>query len=82
MYVFLKLVRNIWFSDFSLWFSEKMKLLFWKSLSREWRQINGMTNKWFSFFSEMIFRFLENENEMLKSLPEMMFGGDFGGDIF
>ena len=30
----------------------------------------------------MIFRFLENENEMIKSLPEMMFEGDFEGDIF
>ena len=30
----------------------------------------------------MIFRFLEKENEMVKSIPEMMFGGDFGGDIF
>ena len=41
-----------------------------------------MKNSWFSEISEMIFIFLENENEMLKSLPEMMFGGDFGGDIF
>ena len=30
----------------------------------------------------MIFIFLENENEMVKSLPEMMFEGDFEGDIF
>ena len=30
----------------------------------------------------MIFIFLENENEMVKSLPEMMFGGGFQGDIF
>ena len=41
-----------------------------------------MKNSWFSEISEMIFRFLENENELLKSLPEMMFGGDIGGDIF
>ena len=40
-----------------------MKLLFWKSFSSECRQINGMKNNWFSEFSEMIFRFLENENE-------------------
>ena len=55
-----------WFSDFSLWSSEKMKLLFWKSFDSECRQINGMENSWFSEFSEMIFRFLENENEMDK----------------
>ena len=59
-----------------------MKLLFWKSFDSEWRQINGIENNWFSDFSEMIFIFLENENEMVKSLPEMMFGGDFGGEIF
>ena len=41
-----------------------------------------MENNWFSDFSKMIFRFLENENGLLKSIPEMMFGGDFGGEIF
>ena len=30
----------------------------------------------------MIFIFLENENGLLKSLTEMMFEGDFEGDIF
>ena len=40
-----------------------------------------MKNNWFSEFSEMIFRFLENENEMLKSLPKMTFQGDFQGDF-
>ena len=59
-----------------------MKLLFWKSFDSEWRQINGTENNWFSDFSEMIFIFLENENGLLKSLPEMMFEGDFEGDIF
>ena len=29
----------------------------------------------------MIFRFLENENELIKSLPEMMFEGDYQGDF-
>ena len=66
--MFKKLVRNeyFWFSDFSLWSSEKMKLLFWKSFDSDWRQINGMKNNWFSEISEMIFIFLENENEMVK----------------
>ena len=38
-----------------------------------------MKNNWFSEFSEMIFIFLENENELLKSLPKMMFQGDSQG---
>ena len=59
-------LKYFWFSDFSLWSSEKMKLLFWKSFDSECRQINGMENNWFSEFSEMIFIFLENENEMVK----------------
>ena len=40
-----------------------MKLLFRKSFDSECKQINGMKNSWFSEFSEMIFIFLENENE-------------------
>ena len=47
-----------------------MKLLFRKSFSSECRQINGMKNSWFSEFSEMIFRFLENENEMVKKVKK------------
>ena len=59
-------LKYFWFSDFSLWSSEKMKLLFWKSFDSDCRQINGIENNWFSDFSEMIFIFLENENEMVK----------------
>lgn len=40
-----------------------------------------MTNNWFSEFSEMIFIFLENENEMVKSLPKITFQGDSQGDF-
>ena len=47
-----------------------MKLLFRKSFDSECRQINGMKNNWFSEFSEMIFRFLENENEMVKKVKK------------
>ena len=56
-------LKYFWFSDFSLWSSEKMKLLFWKLFDSDCRQINGIENNWFSEFSEMIFIFLENENE-------------------
>ena len=59
-----------------------MKLLFWKSFDSECRQINGMKNNWFSFFSEMIFRFLENENEMVKKVSRLMFGRWFGRYFF
>ena len=47
-----------------------MKLLFRKSFDSECRQINGMKNNWFSDFSEMIFIFLENENEMIKKIEK------------
>ena len=68
-------MSNSWFSDFYFGFQKKWNYFLENRLAVNVDRLTGWKNNWFSEISEMIFIFLENENGLLKSLPEMMFGG-------